>query len=71
MTNYMEMLGKQVIAKTVPGTVFGEGIVFAYIAHPSFIIERPDGSQFTWVAHLCEAVEGKDELPARELTPGE
>lgn len=48
-----ELLHKQVVARTGPGYLQGEGEVIAYCTAPQVLIRRPDGSAFWWRADLC------------------
>ena len=49
-----DWVGELVIAKTYPGEVYGKGRIIGYASHPTYTIERPDGTRFSWAAHLCE-----------------
>lgn len=35
------------------GPVYGEGEIIAYCPFPTVTIRRPDGTTFSWAAHLC------------------
>lgn len=58
--NSEDMLGKLAVARTTGfladklGSFAGAGRVIAYCDAPTVIIEKPDGSQFSWRADLCE-----------------
>lgn len=41
-----------VVARTSDGQPWGEGVVIAYCAAPTFEIQRPDGTRFSWRADM-------------------
>lgn len=43
----------EVIARTSDGAEWGRGTVIAYTDRPTLIIEREDGTRFSWIADLC------------------
>lgn len=47
----------QVVAKTTDGAEWGHGVVIGYADQPTLLIERPDGSRFSWIASLTERSE--------------
>ncbi len=51
-----EVFGKRVRARFGVGGYLpsGDGIIIAYTTEPTIIIQRDDGSQLQWVAHLVE-----------------
>lgn len=48
-------------ARYATGETHGVGRVIAYCDFPTFVIERPDGSRFSWRADMTYALE--DETP--------
>jgi len=61
-----DMLNRLVVAETNPGEFIGIGRVVGYQAAPTFLIERDDGTQFSWKADLCRRPTA-DELEAEIL----
>jgi hypothetical protein len=55
--NEKENLGKEVKANYATSGTFDYGTIIAYCHQPTYIIERKDGSRFSWVADLCEIKE--------------
>ena len=49
--------GADVTARTAQGQPYGEGKVIAYWDRPTFVIERPDGTRFSWMADMVFARE--------------
>lgn len=60
-TEQESAVGHPVTAHTADGKGWGRGMVVSYTDTPSFQIERPDGSRFSWRADMCER---DDEFPA-------
>lgn len=48
-------------ARCTTGKTHGVGRVIAYCDFPTFVIERPDGTRFSWRADMTYALE--DETP--------
>lgn len=49
-----DSIGSHVIARTMPGEVFGEGEIIGYCDAPQVLIKRADGSTFWWNASMCK-----------------
>lgn len=54
MTDPIALIGKRALARTAQGEPHGHGRVIAYTDRPTYVIERPDGTRFSWLATLCE-----------------
>lgn len=50
------LVGEKVVARTMQGDAHDGGRVIAYCEAPSVVIEREDGSHFSWRADLCARV---------------
>jgi hypothetical protein len=48
------LVGHRVTARLATGEPHGMGKVISYTDRPSFEIERPDGSRFSWLAELTD-----------------
>ncbi|AHH98223.1 hypothetical protein [Kutzneria albida] len=46
--------GQHVDALFLTGGVYGSGRVIGYCDAPTYVIERPDGTQFSWRADLTK-----------------
>jgi hypothetical protein len=71
-TNYLgKYLRKIAVAKTAafPKSEIGRGKVIGYCDAPTVIIEKPDGTQFTWRADLCEFYEEDESVTAKVYIP--
>lgn len=55
MTGPADMLGQEVVARFASHDgVYSFGKVVSYTDRPTYLLERPDGSRFSWLAELCE-----------------
>ena len=57
MESEMNNLGKTVKANYATGGTFERGRIIAYCPQHSYIIERDDGTRFSWRCDLCEVLE--------------
>ena len=64
MSDPRERLGQPVIAFSADGRDWGRGVVIAYTDAPTFVIERPDGSRFSWRSDLCLPYDDDQEATA-------
>jgi len=53
---YRSLLGKPVIARTAQGEIYGTGEAIGYTDQPTLTIKRADGTQFSWIADMCQPV---------------
>ena len=53
----MNNLGNKVKANYATEGTYGRGRIIAYCPQPTYIIERDDGSRFSWRCDLCEVLE--------------
>jgi hypothetical protein len=52
-----KFLGKLVVGRTAQGELHFVGRCVCYADHPTVGVNRPDGSQVHWAAHLCTIVD--------------
>jgi hypothetical protein len=59
-----EVVGRRafVVAETAQGDEHGQGRVIAWTDRPTFIIERADGTRFSWICDMCRPASTKELL---------